>query len=266
MKNNISELYFNKKTIDVLNKIDKTPNHLYPSIILVGDDKGCDEFAIEYEKKLRDNGAFNFVGKRTLLELVFPKGAEEEDYIRFFDSPRNYSMANQYRGIFYISFEEWKNANELINDSAFDGLLDYIDANKNTSFYIFRFRKEFENAKEVKRIMSLHLNTETIILNNLDIDASFIYIKGYLKEMGIKFRPDASEELKRILTNLLNSYSSIDYSLIDQIANNIQYELCLNNKDDNGKEKRRITENMVKKIENKFLPVVPKTHTRKIGF
>lgn len=239
-----------------------------PSIFLRGNrGSGNSKFAYAYEKILATNHVYSIRGAKTFLELVFPRNGSNEDYQRFFQSPKIVaSFQNQFYGVFAISFEEW-DGNDLLISEHFRSLLTFIDNNRNNIFFVFQVAKEFKAQEELKTILNNHLNIVEVHLDYLDVTESIHYVKKILEDNGLKFSNKGNREFERLLREKLNidAHDFAGYHSLQQIARNIQYELLI--EDISLDDLSNVSDHMIRNIKDRVnTPTLIELDNRVMGF
>ena len=192
-------------------------------------DAGLKEFAHTYESIIMKNRVYQVKGTRTYLELAFPKYGSEQDYHRFFQSPKIVaSILNKFVGVFMISFEQWSSSHELIKDGRFKQLLKFIEDNKNNISFIFHTLPDFENSMQLMRELEKHINLLEVQLTYPDLREATEYIASKLKESGMNLDSNANEKFTEFIKEKLNVESKAykGFLTLDKLFRGIQFELC----------------------------------------
>ena len=239
-----------------------------PSVFLEGDKgTGSSVFAHVYERILTTNHVYMVRGSKTFLELVFPRNGKEQDYQRFFQSPKIVaSVQNKFYGVFAISFEEWEGI-DLIESEQFKSLLTFIDNNKGNIYFVFRVTRKFKAKEELRKVLNNHINLIEAHLGYIDHDMATDYILKLLENDGISFSVNGKEELKAFLLKKLDMESEnfAGYHSLEQIARSIQFELSAENMID-GMD-LLVSDYMIRSIEDRVIaPETVEIKGRTIGF
>lgn len=239
-----------------------------PSVFLVGNKgAGSSCFANMYEYILASNHVYRVRGAKTFLELVFPKDGSEIDYQRFYQSPKIVaSLQNRFYGVFAISLEEWE-GKDLLESNQFRALLDFVDNNKDTIFFVFQITNTFKAKEELKRTLNNHINMIEVQLGYPDSEMAVEYIRTYLKREGIEFSEEGRKALSQFLQKRVNMNSTTfaGYHSLQQIAKSIQFELLTEDLAEN--KRMHISEDILRNIESRvIIPEPIESKSRSIGF
>lgn len=225
-----------------------------------------------YERIITSNDVYSTRGSRTYLELAFPASDNQSDYKEFFASPQIAAATqNYFSGVFLISFELWKSANELLKDKVFDDLISFIDSNKNNMKFVFHVTPEFNDASYLETELEKILNIYSLKHLYPDVGEAFKYIEKKLNEAGIVLDSDAKFQLKEILYEIKHVGSGLsyfDYRTLDKIAANLQFELYVNSEDKREDLKFCVIQKKdIAMIASKIMmPEAEKSICRKVGF
>ena len=239
-----------------------------PSVFLEGDKgTGSSVFAHVYERILATNHVFMVRGSKTFLELVFPRYGKEQDYQRFFQSPKIVaSVQNKFYGVFAISFEEWEGM-DLIESEQFKALLSFVDNNKDNIFFVFQVTRDFKEKDKLRKVLNNHINLVEAHLGYIDHDMATDYILELLKDDGISFSANGKEELKAFLHKKVDMESEnfAGYHSLEQIARSIQFELSAEDMIDGMG--LMVSDYMIRSIEDRVItPETVEIKGRTIGF
>ena len=184
-----------------------------------------------YERIITTNMVYPIRGSRTYLELAYPAYGTDKDYGGFFESTR-LAVATQdnFTGVFLISFEQWKNANDLIRDMAFGKLVKFIENNKVNISFVFHVMPEFQNSEMLYRELSKHTVSNPCYIKHSfpDMEHAIEFVETQLKESGITFTGAGKREMKKLVENKINISSNgyCGYSTLEKLVSNLQFELC----------------------------------------
>jgi hypothetical protein len=193
--------------------------------------KELSDIAKCYEKIITGNGVYPFCGSETYIELAFPSSGKEIDYREFFASPGIVaSKQNYFSGVFLVSFELWKGANELMRDSYFEELIKFINMNKSHISFVFHVTPEFENAKSLCSELKRHLNICSLEHSHPNMEQAVEYVKKHINEAGINLTQTGVQELEKFIKESVdvNSASFRGYETLERIASDIQFEIYAN--------------------------------------
>ncbi len=245
----IDSLNTEEEVKDVLRKIQKvasSPNSKMKQsvkdlFIVSPSCKELSKIAKCYERIIVSNGVYPIRGTRTYLELAFPSSGKEKDYQEFFDSPRIAAATqNYFTGVFLVSFEQWKSANELIRDIAFKDLIQFVNDNKDHISFVFHVTPDFRDAKALHNELAKHLNICQIKHSLPDMKSAVRFIEKQLLESGIELDSSAKKEMKKLIETKLdvNSNAYQGYSTLERLASNLQFELyaCFSERNDSTDE------------------------------
>lgn len=238
-----------------------------PSIFLIGEKgTGITSFSKAYEKILFENRVYKVRSDKTFLELIFPSNGSENDYRRFFQSPKVVaSMQNEYHGVFAISFQEWK-GKELISNAYFRTLLNFIDENRKNIYFVFHVKPDFEAVDELRNKLGDHVNLLTATIGYPQLLNITNYVIEYLEKVGIKFSTNGKLELCNYIGRELEAdHIFFDgHKSLDLFAQKIQFEIYALNI---LKKRKSISEEIIMEIEEYIeFPRNVKKDNRQIGF
>lgn len=228
-----------------------------------------------YEKIITNNKVYPVRGLRTYLELAFPATGKEKDYKEFFASPRLAAATQDYfTGVFLISFEQWKSAKELLQDSSFSNLIKFIDANKCHISFVFHVTPEFKDISFLYHELSKHVNLYLLEHSYPDINMAVKYIETQLIDSGIKLDPSGRHEIQKLVEEKIDVSSTAyhGYQTLEQFVAGLQFELYayIMQKQAGGEYKNAdfvIGEDEVRRIVQNFeMPDEPIVYERKLGF
>ena len=227
-----------------------------------------------YEDVISGYGVYPFRGVGTYLELAFPAGGTEQDYKEFFASPRRVAATqNRFSGVFLVSFEQWKSANDLIRDTNFKSLLKFIEANKNNISFVFHVTPEFRDAKDLLNELSSHINLVYLEHFLPDRLQALEYIKSQLKAADIDLTQDALEEIDRLVDEKidLSSKNYHGYKTLERLSKRLLFELYdkrdVNSVDRSGTNAVEVSGEEIAEVSAKIdVQVGSDLHTHKIGF
>ena len=225
-----------------------------------------------YERIIVSNRVYLSRGKKTYLELAFPASDIEEDYNKFFASPKLVAETDNYfSGVFLISFEQWNSANELIRSRAFSKLINYINNNKKYISFIFHVTPEFRDANVLQNELSKHLNFFSLEHEARNVEKCLAYVKEQFVDAGISISESGVNEIRCLIESKPNV---MEDNALEQLVNNLLFEiyaLVMQKRDidecdsDNGVIK--IGKREVKLIiENMYFPDEAINIRQKLGF
>lgn len=227
--------------------------------------KELSEIARCYERIIVSNGVYLTRGKRTFLELAFPNSDMDEDYNKFFASPKLASETeNFFSGVFLVSFEQWNSANELLRNRAFPKLIKYIDSNKKNMSFVFHITPTFRDSNFLQNELSKHLNFLSLEYA-FDIDSSLTYVAEQFEEAGITISESGINEIKQLIESKTNVMGD---NALEQLVDNMLFEIyALVVQDDGFKKVIEIGVQEVKSIIGKMkFPDETINVERKLGF
>ncbi|MBQ3545482.1 MAG: hypothetical protein IJA34_10950 [Lachnospiraceae bacterium] len=228
-----------------------------------------------YERIITTNKVYPIRGSKTYLELAYPAYAKYEDYMEFFASPRLVAATqDKYTGVFLISFEQWKSANEFIRDMAFDKLIKFIEDNKTNISFVFHVIPEFQNSEILYKELSKHTVSNPCYIEHSfpDMEHAIEFVEIQLKESGIAFTGAGKREMKKLVENKINISSNgyRGYSTLEKLVSNLQFELCASiGKSTTRDIKKQIVidkEELKMIAGNIDIPDENETYHRKLGF
>ena len=190
-------------------------------------DVNLSKFARVYESIIVGNKIYRMFGKTTYLELAFPKNASPRELEEFYNSPKlAAATTNDYTGVFLISFEQWNSYQELVRDSSFNGLVKFIENNKQNISYIFHVMPDFSNAERLFLHLSNYINLLEVELRMPNLEDAIEYIEKILQKANISLM-NSECKLKELLLNGIDNGESphFSYTELDQLAANIVFEL-----------------------------------------
>ena len=234
--NLIENLNTSEEIKDVLRKINsvasssnsKVKQSVKDLFIISPSCKELSKIAKCYERIIVTNGVYPTRGTRTYLELAFPSSGKERDYKEFFASPQLAAATqNYFTGVFLISFEQWTSANDLVKDSAFKDLTQYIDSNKERISFVFHVTPEFRDSNHLQKELSKHLNVCLLKHSLPDMDSTIQYVEKQLSEAGIKLDSSGKREIIKLLEEKIDvtSKSFQGYRTLEKFVSNLWFEL-----------------------------------------
>lgn len=181
-----------------------------------------------YERIITSNSVYPIRGSRTYLELAFPASGVDKDYKEFFASPRLIAATQDYfTGVFLISFEQWKSANDVIRDASFKELIKFIDDNKEHISFVFHVTSSFKDSKVLCNELGKHVNLYFIEHTFPDMEHAIKYVETQLSESGIEFNTSGKREIKKLIKEKIDTTSSTyhGYRTLEHFVANLQFEL-----------------------------------------
>ncbi|MCR4961633.1 MAG: hypothetical protein K6A74_09275 [Lachnospiraceae bacterium] len=181
-----------------------------------------------YESIITGYSVYPMRGIGTYLELAFPYSGYDSDYKEFFASPRRVAVTqNFFSGCFLISFEQWRNAKELINDERFSLLIDFIESNKENISFVFHVTPDFRDEKDLFDELNIHTNLFYLEHYLPDRVQALEYIKKQIREANIELNQEGMAEIDRIIDEKVDftSKSYCGYETLDKLSRRILFEL-----------------------------------------
>lgn len=181
-----------------------------------------------YERIITVNSVYSSRGSRTYLELAFPASGKDKDYREFFASPGLMAATqNYFTGVFLISFEQYKGANELIRDEVFNDLIKFINNNKTHISFVFHVTPDFRDAKVLYKELQRYTNICSLEHSFPDKDLAVAFVETQLKKAGIEFSAAGKKEIKKLVEEKIDTSSSSyqGYQTLEKLAANLQFEL-----------------------------------------
>lgn len=195
------------------------------------------EFGKLYEGIIKGNEVYKVTGKTTYIELAFPNTSNENDYNKFFRSPRVAAMTlNEYVGVWLISFEQFAGYGELEFNSEFSRLIKYIDEHKDI-FYVFHVLPDFCNSEDLRKRLNGHVNLLTVELSSSKARDVIERVIRSLDELNIKLSDGAKRKLSKYINDYVdvNSKAYEGENTINRLLNDILFEVtALRLEDDSG--------------------------------
>ncbi len=224
-----------------------------------------------YERIITVNSVYPTRGTNTYLELAFPNSEDEKDYKMFFASPKLAAVTqNDFAGVFLISFEQWKNVNELLKSPAYDDLKKYIEKNKWSMSFVFHTTPEFGDSRCLYNELQGVLNICYLEHQYPDLETAVNYIEDNLNKAGIKLDISGKEEIRKKFKEKID-FSNVSYrgyETLEVIASRLSFELYTYMFSKNRvNENDYVMKNEICEVSECIkMPCTCSAHMRKLGF
>lgn len=236
----LNMLFMNNAAREALYKADKLHNSSHKQIrdsapnllVIAPEGSGLTTYAEVYSEILDSSENLKVRGRKTYIELTFPKD-NEKDERRFFLSPVIAAdYCNRFYGTMVVSLREFSGT-DLIKSKSLVNLLEFVELNKNNIKFIFHILPEFSADKKLLSKLREITNVDLVELEKPNAELALLQLIGELSDSGVSMSEEAINILRsELLPYFVNQDNYRGYKSLKLLIDRLYREMGMSNENE----------------------------------